>query len=149
MVDYSVISKLDVGIAKPLLFIFHSQLVDAFIQQVVSKLQFFRLGWLEIKTNLLRRRSRHRLRRHLHLIDIQLLLQELDMVLEDKPEDIDDKQWMRINLHSCAAIRKFLEKELKYSYVKETSAKELWMKLEEKYMTKSAENQLFLKKRLF
>ena len=33
--------------------------------------------------------------------------------------------------------------------MKETSAKELWTKLEEKYMTKSAENRLFLKKRLF
>ncbi|KAJ8771862.1 hypothetical protein K2173_027039 [Erythroxylum novogranatense] len=39
--------------------------------------------------------------------------------------------------------------ELKYPYMKETSAKELWTKLEEKYMTKSAENRLFLKKRLF
>ncbi|KAM1003335.1 hypothetical protein ACFX2C_003672 [Malus domestica] len=78
-----------------------------------------------------------------------LYQQELDMVLEDKPEDIDDKQWMRINLHACAAIRSFLDKELKYPYMKETSAKELWTKLEEKYMTKSAENRLFLKKRLF
>ncbi|KAM2623430.1 hypothetical protein TB2_027936 [Malus domestica] len=78
-----------------------------------------------------------------------LYQQELDMVLEDKPEDIDDKQWTRINLHACAAIRSFLDKELKYPYMKETSAKELWTKLEEKYMTKSAENRLFLKKRLF
>ncbi|CAL9030356.1 unnamed protein product, partial [Prunus brigantina] len=78
-----------------------------------------------------------------------LYQQELDMVLEDKPEDIDDKQWTRINLHACATIRSFLDKELKYPYMKETSAKKLWMKLEEKYMTKSAENRLFLKKRLF
>ncbi|KAI5338724.1 hypothetical protein L3X38_017996 [Prunus dulcis] len=33
--------------------------------------------------------------------------------------------------------------------MKETSAKELWTNLEEKYMTKSAKNQLFLKKQLF
>ncbi|CAL9015634.1 unnamed protein product [Prunus brigantina] len=78
-----------------------------------------------------------------------LYQQELDMVLEDKPEDIDDKQWTRINLHACATIRSFLDKELKYPYMKETSAKKLWRKLEEKYMTKSAENRLFLKKRLF
>ncbi|CAL8150755.1 unnamed protein product [Prunus armeniaca] len=78
-----------------------------------------------------------------------LYQQELNMVLEDKPEDIDDKQWIRINLHVCASIRSFLDKELKYPYTKETSAKELWKKLEEKYMTKSAENRLFLKKRLF
>ncbi|CAL9004615.1 unnamed protein product, partial [Prunus brigantina] len=75
-----------------------------------------------------------------------LYQQELDMVLEDKPEDIDDKQWTRINLHACATIRSFLDKELKYPYMKETSAKKLWRKLEEKYMTKSAENRLFLKK---
>ncbi|CAL8996546.1 unnamed protein product [Prunus brigantina] len=78
-----------------------------------------------------------------------LYQQEMDMVLEDKPEDIDDKQWTRINLHACATIRSFLDKELKYPYMKETSAKKLWRKLEEKYMTKSAENRLFLKKRLF
>ncbi|XP_034203787.1 uncharacterized protein LOC117618305 [Prunus dulcis] len=52
-----------------------------------------------------------------------LYQQELDMVLEDKPEDIDDKQWTRINLHACATIRSFLDKELKYPYMKETSAK--------------------------
>ncbi|KAM1225757.1 hypothetical protein ACFX13_045186 [Malus domestica] len=78
-----------------------------------------------------------------------LYQQELDMVLEDKPEDIDDKQWTRNNLHVCAAIRSFLDKELKYPYMKETSAMELWTKLEEKYMTKRAENRLFLKKQLF
>ncbi|CAL2262889.1 unnamed protein product [Prunus armeniaca] len=71
------------------------------------------------------------------------------MVLEDKPEDIDDKQWTRINLHACGAIRSFLDKELKYPYMKETPTKELWKKLEEKYMTKNIENRLFLKKRLF
>ncbi|KAJ8899013.1 hypothetical protein K2173_008836 [Erythroxylum novogranatense] len=43
----------------------------------------------------------------------------------------------------------WLTRELKYPYMKETSAKELWTKLEEKYMTKSAENRLFLKKQLF
>ncbi|CAL2233266.1 unnamed protein product [Prunus armeniaca] len=78
-----------------------------------------------------------------------LYQQELDMILEDKPEDIDDKQWTRINLHACASIRSFIVKELKYSYMKETYAKKLWMKLEEKYMTKRVENQLFLKKQLF
>ncbi|KAJ8637632.1 hypothetical protein MRB53_011899 [Persea americana] len=31
----------------------------------------------------------------------------------------------------------------------ETSAKELWQKLEEKYMTKSLENRIYLKKKLF
>ena len=75
-----------------------------------------------------------------------LYQQELNMVMEDKPEDIDYKQWTRINLHACAAIRSFLDKELKYMYMKEISAKELWTKYEEKYMTKSAENQFFLKK---
>ncbi|CAL9027138.1 unnamed protein product [Prunus brigantina] len=76
-------------------------------------------------------------------------LLNIDSKARDKPEDIDDKQWTRINLHACATIRSFLDKELKYPYMKETSAKKLWRKLEEKYMTKSAENRLFLKKRLF
>ncbi|CAB4307464.1 unnamed protein product [Prunus armeniaca] len=78
-----------------------------------------------------------------------LYRQELDMVLEDKPEDIDDKKWTRINLHDCASIRLFRGNELKYLYMKETSAKKLWIKLEEKYTTNSAENRLFFKKRLF
>eukprot|EP00268_Persea_americana_P009428 TRINITY_DN13788_c0_g4_i2.p1 TRINITY_DN13788_c0_g4~~TRINITY_DN13788_c0_g4_i2.p1 ORF type:complete len:117 (+),score=26.76 TRINITY_DN13788_c0_g4_i2:400-750(+) len=33
--------------------------------------------------------------------------------------------------------------------MRETSAKELWQKLEEKYMTKSLENRIYLKKKLF
>ncbi|CAL8139425.1 unnamed protein product [Prunus armeniaca] len=76
-------------------------------------------------------------KRQCEVMDV-LYQQELDMVMEDKPEDIDDKQWTRINLHVCAAIRSFLDKELKYPYMKETSTKELWKKLKEKYMTKSA-----------
>ena len=72
-----------------------------------------------------------------------------DMNLEEKLEKIVDKQWKRLNLHACGSIRWFFDKELKYPYMKETSAKELWKKLEEKYMTKRVENRLFMKKRLF
>ncbi|BBG99268.1 transposable element gene [Prunus dulcis] len=153
-------------------------LVDASAQQVVSELQFFDWGFVGVKNlSVLQRRresassssaptsNRHPIAStrlevdkfngsnnfgmwQCEVMDV-LYQQELDMVLEDKPEDIDDKQWTRINLHACATIRSFLDKELKYPYMKETSAKKLWMKLEEKYMTKSAENRLFLKKRLF
>ncbi|BBH00104.1 hypothetical protein Prudu_010013 [Prunus dulcis] len=147
-------------------------MVDASAQQVVSELQFFDWGFVGVK-NLSESTSsssaptsnRHPIAStrlevdkfngsnnfgmwQCEVMDV-LYQQELDMVLEDKPEDIDDKQWTRINLHACATIRSFLDKELKYPYMKETSAKKLWMKLEEKYMTKSAENRLFLKKRLF
>ncbi|KAI5316969.1 hypothetical protein L3X38_036676 [Prunus dulcis] len=78
-----------------------------------------------------------------------LYQQELDIVLEDKLEEVDDKEWKRLNLHACGFVRSFLDKELKYPYIKETSVKELWRKLKEKYMTKNAENRFFLKKRFF
>lgn len=42
-----------------------------------------------------------------------------------------------------------LAKDKKYFVMKETSAKELWKKLEDKYMTKSIGNRLYLKKELF
>ena len=68
IVEYSVVSKLDVGNCRTsinlgvvlvdyfvqffsclLLFIFHSQLVDASAQQVVSELQFFDWGFVGVK----------------------------------------------------------------------------------------------------
>ncbi|KAI5330120.1 hypothetical protein L3X38_029517 [Prunus dulcis] len=68
IIEYSVVSKLDVGNCRTsinlgvvlvdyfvrffsclLLFIFHSQLVDASAQQVVSELQFFDWGFVGVK----------------------------------------------------------------------------------------------------
>ena len=43
-----------------------------------------------------------------------LFQQELDVALEEnKPEDVDEKDWTRINRLACGTIRLCLSKELK------------------------------------
>ena len=54
-----------------------------------------------------------------------------------------------INRQACSTIRLCLAKDQKYFFMRETKAKELWKMLEDKYMTKSVENRLYLKKKLF
>ena len=78
-----------------------------------------------------------------------LVQQELDITLEDKPEGMLDKDQEKINRQACGTIRLCLAKNQKYFVMRETNAKELWKKLEDKYMTKSVENRLYLKKKLF
>lgn len=78
-----------------------------------------------------------------------LAQQDLDMTLEDMPEDMDEAEWIRLNRVACSSIRLCLAKAQKYSVMRETSAKMLWQKLEDKYMTKSIENRLHLKKKLY
>ena len=78
-----------------------------------------------------------------------LIQQDLDITLEEKPDDMSDKDWAKLNRQACGTIRLCLAKDQKYFVMKETSAKELWDKLENKYMTKSVENRLYLKKKLF
>ena len=78
-----------------------------------------------------------------------LVQQELDITLEDKPERMSDKDWEKINRQACGTILLCLAKNQKYFVMRETKAKELWKKLEDKYMTKSVENRLYLKKKLF
>ena len=78
-----------------------------------------------------------------------LVQQELDITLEDKPEGMSDKDWEKINRQACGTIRLCLAKDQKYFFMRETKAKELWKMLEDKYKTKSVENHLYLKKKLF
>ncbi|TXG72398.1 hypothetical protein EZV62_000977 [Acer yangbiense] len=78
-----------------------------------------------------------------------LFQKELDIALEDKPSEMDDKEWEKINHQACGTIRLSLAKDQKYTVMKEKSAKKLWKTLEDKYMTKSLKNRLYLKKKLF
>ena len=78
-----------------------------------------------------------------------LIQQELDIALEDKPEEMSDKDWDKINRQACGSIRLCLAKDQKYFVMREIKAKELWKMLADKYMTKSVENRLYLKKKLF
>ena len=78
-----------------------------------------------------------------------LIQQELDIALEDKPEEMPDKDWDKKNRQAYNTICLCLAKDQKYFVMRETKAKELWKMLEDKYMTKSVENRLYLKKKLF
>nr|TKS14461.1 hypothetical protein D5086_0000045350 [Populus alba] len=78
-----------------------------------------------------------------------LVQMNLDFTLEDKPEDLDEKSWERINRLACSSIRLCLVKDQKYAFSEQNSAKELWQALEDKFMKKSIENRLYLKKRIF
>ncbi|KAG8492015.1 hypothetical protein CXB51_015325 [Gossypium anomalum] len=82
------------------------------------------------------------------ILDV-LCQQELDIALEEKPDKMDDKEWAKINRQTCGTIRLCLAKEQKYSVMRETSTKKLWDTLEEKFLTKSLENRLYMKKKLF
>jgi hypothetical protein len=55
----------------------------------------------------------------------------------------------KLNLKACGIIRLCLAKDRKYFVMKETMAREMWNKLEDKYMTKGIENKLFLKRKFF
>ncbi|KAH9659027.1 hypothetical protein KPL70_023708 [Citrus sinensis] len=78
-----------------------------------------------------------------------LCQQELDVALEEKPDVMDDNEWIKINRQACGTIHLCLAKDQKYSVMRETSAKKLWETLEEKYMKKSLENRLYMKKKLY
>ncbi|KAL5850870.1 hypothetical protein ACOSQ4_008883 [Xanthoceras sorbifolium] len=79
-----------------------------------------------------------------------LFQQGLDIAIEEeKPDEIDEKEWKTINRLACGTIRSCLSREQKYSFSKETSASKLWKALEDKFLKKSGHNKLYLKKKLF
>lgn len=61
-----------------------------------------------------------------------LAQQDLDVALEEKPEDMSDVDWNRVNKMVCSTICLCLAKQQKFNVMRETSAKELWQKLEDK-----------------
>ncbi|KAL7227602.1 hypothetical protein ACSBR1_022465 [Camellia fascicularis] len=78
-----------------------------------------------------------------------LVQMNLHFTLRDKPDDLDGIEWEKVNLLACSSIRLSLAKEEKYAFTDYDIAKKLWKLLEDKFMTKSIENRLYLKKRLF
>ncbi|KAI4347992.1 hypothetical protein L6164_008758 [Bauhinia variegata] len=83
------------------------------------------------------------------VLDI-LYQQELDFALEEeKPDDIEEKDWTRINRLACGTIRLCLSKEQKCLFMRETSAHKLWKELEDKFMKKSTENKLYMRTKLY
>ncbi|KAL7181375.1 hypothetical protein ACSBR1_040290 [Camellia fascicularis] len=78
-----------------------------------------------------------------------LVQMNLHFILGDKPDDLDEIEWEKVNLLACSSIRLCLTKEEKYAFTDYDITKKLWKALEDKFMTKSIENRLYLKKRLF
>ena len=79
-----------------------------------------------------------------------LFQQNLDLAIEEKkPDEVDEKEWSTMNRLACGTIRSCLSREQKYAFKNETSAHKLWKALEDKFMKKSGQNKLLMKKRLF
>ncbi|KAE8684439.1 GDSL esterase/lipase [Hibiscus syriacus] len=79
-----------------------------------------------------------------------LFQQGLDIAIEgEKPDGVEEKEWKRINRMACGTLRSCLSREQKYAFSKETSASKLWKALEEKFLKKSGQDKLYMKKRLF
>ena len=78
-----------------------------------------------------------------------LIQQDLDITLEAKLDDMSEKNWAKLNCQACGTIKLCLAKDQKNFVMKKTSTKELWDKVENKYMSKNVENRLYLKKKLF
>ena len=54
-----------------------------------------------------------------------------------------------MNRTACGLIRSWLTQDMKYHVLYETSAMKMWEILEKKYLTKSTESRLLLRKRLY
>ena len=54
-----------------------------------------------------------------------------------------------MNRTGCGVIRSYLTQDIKYHVMTETFTKKIWKILESKYLTKSIENRLHLKRRLY
>jgi cell division cycle protein 20 (cofactor of APC complex) len=74
----------------------------------------------------------------------------IDTIEKDaKPKGIDEEVWTFRNRMACAMIRLCLTQDIKYNVMTATSAKKLWEILKTKYLKKSIESRLFLKRRLY
>lgn len=69
--------------------------------------------------------------------------------LKEKPEDIQEKDWNKMNRTTCGVIRSCLTQDLKYHVTNVTLEKKIWKIMESKCLTKSVENRLHLKRRLY
>ena len=69
--------------------------------------------------------------------------------LEKKPKATSEQDWDKMNRMRCGLIRSYLTQDIKYHVLHETSVRKLWEILEKKYLTKSIESRLQLKRRLY
>ena len=74
---------------------------------------------------------------------------ELNIALEGKNKEMSNKDWDKINRQAWGTVHLYLAKDQRHFVIRETKANELCKKLEDKYMTKSMGNHLYLKKNRF
>jgi len=68
---------------------------------------------------------------------------------EAAPQEVEETTWKKMNRSACGVIRSCLTQDIKYLVMNEVSAKALWDTLGNKYLTKTAESRLHLKRRLY
>lgn len=75
----------------------------------------------------------------------------LEEILEsdDRPEQMLERDWLKMNRSACGLIRNCLSQEIKYGMMIETFIVKLWKTLENKYLMKSVENHLHMKRQLY
>ena len=70
----------------------------------------------------------------------------LDPALEERSEDMMDRQWSSLEKRECSVIRGYLANSVLYGVLEERSPKRLWWRLHTMYMGKNICNKLMLKK---
>ena len=56
--------------------------------------------------------------------------------LQERPVEVDEKVWKKMNRTGYGVIRSYLMHDLKYDVINETSAKKIWEALASKCLTK-------------
>ena len=69
--------------------------------------------------------------------------------LEEKLKEISEKNWDKMNMTVCGIIRSCLTQDTKYHVIIKTSVRKIWENLESKYLSKSIENRLHLKRKRY
>ena len=81
-----------------------------------------------------------------------LVQQGLQRALDVKrkiPLTITEDEWEDLDAKALSTIRLYLEDDVLFNIIGETSARSLWNKLESLYMTKLVTNRIYLKRQLY
>ena len=69
--------------------------------------------------------------------------------LAEKLEETFEKNWDKMNRTACGIIKSYLTQDIKYHVMYETFARKIWEIFKRKYLMKSIETRLHLKRRLY
>ena len=69
--------------------------------------------------------------------------------LEEKSEETSEKDWDKMNQMAYGVIKSCLTQDIKYHVLYKTFARKMRGILVKKYLTKSIETRLYLKRRLY